>query len=81
MTEAEIIAGRLSKAQARAVRTLDDDVFTDWSKVYRQRSQRIAAHAMGLTEPDRAGPVTMWCNIRLTPLGLAVRQALQECGE
>ena len=76
--EAEAVALGLTKAQARAVRALDGQAFTDWAKVYRQRRQRISAHAMGLTEPERIGPVTMWCSIRLTPLGIEVRRILQE---
>ena len=80
MTDIAAIAKGLTKAGRRAVLALDAVRFTPWDKVWRQRRQRIKAHAMGLTEPERlhGGVITMWCNIRLTPLGLAVRQHLQE---
>ena len=73
----EQIARKLSKATKRAILKLSGDRFTDWNQVYRQRRQRIAGHALGLHEPKREGPVTMWCSIRLTPLGLAVRAFIQ----
>jgi len=79
MSVEELAAG-LTKAGKRAILQLDGERFTDWNKVYRQRRQRIAGNALGLHEPQIIGPVTMWSNIRLTPLGLAVRSYLMENG-
>jgi hypothetical protein len=75
------IAARLPKAQRRAVLALDGVTFRDWQTVYRQRRQRISVHALGLTEPYSEGPVTMWCSIRLTPLGLEVQAEVRALAE
>ena len=76
MAEAQII-GELSWPLRRAILALDDVEFTDWNRVLRQRRQRIKLVELGLTEPSRMGPITMWCHIRLTALGKAVKDALQ----
>lgn len=66
MTEAEIIAGRLTKAQRQWL--LDAWVGANGWRTYR-RSKAI-----------ELGPCYIGSS-RLTPLGLAVRQVLQERGE
>lgn len=78
MTDVAEIARGLTKAQRRAICALNGETFTHWNRVYRQRRQRIAMHALNLHEPDRSGAITIWSNIRLTPLGLAVRAHLTQ---
>lgn len=74
----EKLIKQLSKPLCRAILALDDQCFTDWSRVLRQRPQRIKLVALGLTEPERRGPITLWFNIRLTQLGKEVQRLLAE---
>lgn len=73
---AQEIAKELSWPLKRAVLALDYTEFTPWDRVLRQRRQRIKLVALGVTEPYREGPVTMWCDIRLTSLGREVKELL-----
>lgn len=75
MSASELI-GQLSKPLRRAILALDDQRFTDWNRVLRQRPQR-KLNALGITEPQTTGPITMWFNIRLTELGAEVKRLLE----
>jgi hypothetical protein len=70
------LISELSWPLRRAILALDDVQFTDWARVLRQRRQRIKLVDLGLTEPYRNGPVTMWCRIRLTQLGREIKDRL-----
>jgi hypothetical protein len=75
MSASEVVK-QLSKPLRRAILALDDQRFTDWSRVLRQRPQRIKLVALGITEPEVKGPITLWFNIRLTALGREVKELL-----
>lgn len=74
--EAAELTKQLSWPLKRAVLALDDRQFTDWSRVLRQRPQRIKLNSLGITEPERIGPITCWFNIRLTGLGKELKDLL-----
>ena len=67
VTDPRTIAAGLTAAQKRAVRALSGAEFTHWNKVYKQRRHRMRGNALGLHEPERLGPLTVWWAIKLTP--------------
>ena len=77
MAPEEIAAG-LTKAQRETLMRLDPVEFQDWQSSKAQWPRimplgRVKMRALGLVEE---GWLTSW-HVRLTPLGLAVRAALQ----
>jgi hypothetical protein len=73
----EEIAAKLTKAQRNVLRALPEGEFADWTNYSRHRSVRMGLNNSGCTEPERKGPVTLWFRLRVTPLGLAVREVLE----
>lgn len=74
------IAEGLTEAQRRAVICLrTDGEFTDYKAAgIRQRSTRMKLNNSGITEWEKVGAIAFYSSIRLTPLGLAVRQHLKD---
>lgn len=74
MTNPVTVMKGLTKAQRRIVCELPTDgSFADAYEYCRQRKTRMALNNAGITEPGSMGPITTYWTIRLTPLGLAVR--------
>ena len=73
----EQVAAQLTRAQARIVMSMGPE-FVDYAAAgIIQRRTRIRLNQLGVTEPQQVGPVTLYCNIRLSALGVAVRDILR----
>lgn len=72
------IAASLSEAQQRLVLALDGSEFRDWKALSRNVKTRDRIAALGLVNFKETGPIMLYFMRRLTPLGLEVRQILQE---
>lgn len=78
MSDLAELASELTEAQRRVLCDLPTDgSFADAYKFSRHRSVRQALNNSGCTEPERHGAVIIWCSIRPTDLGLALRAHLE----
>jgi hypothetical protein len=76
---AQRAATQLTRAQARIVLRMQGGEFKDYVAAgIAQRRTRMRLNELGITQPQVIGPVTMYCNVKLSPLGMGVQRLLEE---